>query len=132
MKVTHPLAKQGYEILKTIKSFSSTYEDDTFEGDYIKSLISSSQIMYVKASVAVKNYSYLVSIQNAALMREEGQHLLAATSGMKMYTNLDQDYVKLLRKEILEFQRLFVEWVTTLKKNKPVNDETEVDEWGLF
>jgi hypothetical protein len=74
-------------------------------------------------------------MQNAALIRYHAEHLLTSTSGLKMFNeeesqqNVDSNYVQILREEVLEFQRLFREWVKEINR---MEHEEYVDDWGLF
>lgn len=96
---------------------------------YESTLLESAYILAPKLAGAIGSESWLICMSNAALIRYHGDYLLSSTSGLKYFTNAEKDYVALMRKEMLEFQQLFKEWV--IEFNKLEREEYE-DEWGLF
>jgi len=70
--------------------------------------------------------SYVLRMENAAIIRKNAQYIKTAMLGFTMDDSLQEDYADAIRDEIDKFKDLFKIWVGTFKK-----DEYE-DEWGLF
>jgi hypothetical protein len=70
---------------------------------------------------------YSIRMENAVIIKVHAMSLLTATSGLKMMGLSNNKYLQLLRDEIEEFRKLFVEWVNTFDKTNDIPDV-----WGLF
>ncbi|AMS26454.1 hypothetical protein AEM51_04875 [Bacteroidetes bacterium UKL13-3] len=70
---------------------------------------------------------YSIRMENAVIIKVHAMSLLTATSGLKMMGLSNNKYLQLLRDEIEEFRKLFVEWVNTFDKTNDIPDG-----WGLF
>jgi hypothetical protein len=123
-----PIYKKALEITKMARLLGSTLEGDDKEM-YEFHLNESAMIMTAKIGGAIGSGSWLISMQNAAIVRYHAEWLLTATSGLKHMTEADKYYVKVLRNEMEEFRDLFNEWVKEIHKME--KDDFE-DEWGLF
>jgi hypothetical protein len=116
------------EILKTVESLVESLSE-TDKKMYASHLSESSLIMCAKIAGAVGSDSWLICIQNAAIVRHHAEYLLTATSGMRHMTAADKNYIMVLRTEIEEFRMLFKEWVSGFKE---MDADGFDDEWGLF
>ena len=123
-----PIYKKAMDIAKTARLLGSTLEGDDKEM-YEFHLNESAMIMTAKIGGAIGSGSWLISMQNAAIVRSHAEWMLTATSGLKHMTKADKDYVKVLRCDMEEFRDLFNEWVKEIHKMD--KDDFE-DEWGLF
>ena len=68
-------------------------------------------------------------MQNAAIIRYHAEYILTSTSGLKIFTDADINYVQLMRNEVLRFRTLFNDWVMEIQD---FEQEEYEDEWGLF
>jgi hypothetical protein len=70
---------------------------------------------------------YSIRMENAVIIKTHAVSLLTATSGLKMMGLSNNKYLQLLRDEIEEFRKLFVDWINTFDKTNNIPDG-----WGLF
>ena len=124
-----PIYKKALEIAKTARLLASTLNGHDKEM-YEYHLNESAMIIAAKLAGAIGGGSWLVAIQNAAIVRSHAEWMLTATSGLKHMTKADKNYVKVLRADMEEFRELFKDWVTELHKME--KEDFDEDEWGLF
>jgi hypothetical protein len=125
----HPMTKQGEEIYRVVSALVESIQDEMEREMFGSTLLDSCMIIPAKLAGAIGSESWLLCMQNAAIIRSHAEYILTATSGMKYESGIDQVYVQMLREEMLKFRELFVEWV---KEIQQMEDEEYVDEWGLF
>ena len=124
----HPLFKKAEEVYKIVSALIENFPEEEKEM-HAGILMESAMILAPKLAGAIGSDSWLISMQNAAIIRYHAQNLHTATSSMDMENESDQRYVQLLRTEMEEFRMLFKEWVKSLNA---LEDEDYSDEWGLF
>lgn len=129
MRKNHPMTKQGEEIFRVATALVESIKDETEREIFGSYLVESCMIIPAKLAGAIGSDSWLLSMQNAAIIRSHAEYILTATSGMKYESNIDQQYVQMLRDEMLKFRDLFAEWVKEINR---MEHEEYVDEWGLF
>jgi hypothetical protein len=130
----HPLFKQANKIYSTVDSLLASFKEGSHAEMYGDTMMSSAMMLAPKLAGAIGSESWLLCMQNASLIRYHAEHLLTSTSGLKMFDEegekgVDSTYVQILREEVLEFQRLFRDWVKEINR---MEHEEYVDEWGLF
>jgi hypothetical protein len=125
----HPMTKQGEEIYRVVTALVESIHDEMEREMFGSTLLESCMIIPAKLAGAIGSESWLLSMQNAAIIRSHAEYILTATSGMKYETSIDQVYVKMLRDEMLKFRDLFAEWVKEIHR---MEEEEYVDDWGLF
>jgi hypothetical protein len=123
-----PVYKKAKEIAHTVHALNACLKGRDKEM-YAYHLSESSIILAAKIAGAVGSGSWLISMQNAAIVRYHAEWLLTATTGLKTMTKADKDYVKVLRTEMEEFRDLFNEWIKEIHK---MDKDDYEDEWGLF
>ena len=123
-----PVFKKAKEILDTVTALIESLSEKDREL-YESILIESAMMLAPKIAGAMGSENWLISMQNAAIIRYHAEYLLTSTSGLKMFTNAQKEYVQLLRNEMEEFRQLFKGWVKTFEK---LEHEEYTDEWGLF
>lgn len=125
----HPLFLKAKEILTTVDALAMTLtgRDKTM---YAHTLRESAMMLAPKIAGAMGSESWILCMQNAAIIRYHAQYLHTATSGLKTMTKADKDYIKVLRDDMEEFRELFKEWVKSFDKIE--REEWDEDEWGLF
>ena len=124
----HPLFLQANEVLHIVSVIAENILDE--EKDmYGSAMMESAMVIPAKIAGAMSSESWLLSMQNAAIIRHHAEYLLTSTNGLKIFTKTDKDYIKLLREEMIRFKSLFNEWV---KEIHAIPEEEFVDDWGLF
>jgi hypothetical protein len=123
-----PLFQKAMEIHDIVDALSSSLTDDDTRR-YVSSLKESSIIIPAKIAGAYGSGSWLICMQNASLIRYHAEYLHTASSGLKMFSGADKNYVKVLRDEMEIFREMFKEWVQSFGSME--KDDYE-DEWGLF
>ena len=129
----HPLFKKANDIIDLVSAIIESLPKGVKEM-YESTLMESAYILAPKLAGAIGSESWLVCMQNASLIRYHAEYLLTATSGLEMFmeeedAKINEDYIAIMRKEMFEFQKLFVAWV---KEFNQYEREEYVDEWGLF
>lgn len=125
----HPLYKKADEIYEIASAICEAFPDDSIGSRYKSLLYESAVILGPKIGGAMHSESWVLSMQNAAIIRYHATYLLSQTYSLEAEEEIDINYVKLLRKEMIHFRELFKSWVSEI--NQLDNDEME-DEWGLF
>ncbi len=123
-----PVYKKAFEIFDTVSALVESLSDEDKEF-YQSILLESSMMLAPKIAGAYGSNSWLICMQNASIIRYHAEYLLTSTSGLRLFTKAQKDYVQLFRTEMEEFRELFKEWVQTFQK---LENEEYVDEWGLF
>jgi hypothetical protein len=101
-------------------------EDDPMLRDMARDLFSDAHIVGAKIKSSDAGGIYVLRMENAAIIRKLAQGI---ASGLLLFiedAEVDESYIHVVRNEIAEFRKLFIEWVTTFEKDE------FVDEWGLF
>lgn len=124
----HPLFIQAQEIIEVVNSLVESIKDEGLKEMYGSTMTESAYIILAKLSGAITSESYSMAMQNAAIIREHGEYLRVATSGLHMLDESHTEYIIVLRDEMEKFRNLFRSWIIELKQ---LDDEME-DEWGLF
>lgn len=70
---------------------------------------------------------YSIRMENAVIIKIHARELLAQTSLCKAEKLTKPEYLQLLRDEIENFRKLFVEWVRSFDRSNDIKDN-----WGLF
>lgn len=123
-----PVYKKALEIFDTVSALVESLSDDDKEF-YQSILLESSMMLAPKIAGAFGSDSWLICMQNASIIRYHAEYLHTSSSGLRLFTKAQKEYVQLLRIEVEEFRELFKEWVKTFDK---LEKEEYVDEWGLF
>lgn len=123
-----PIYIKAFEIYDTVNALVESLSDDDKEF-YQSILLESSMILAPKIAGAFGSESWLICMQNASIVRYHAEYLLTSTSGLRLFTKAQKEYVQLFRTEMEEFRELFKEWVKTFDK---LEKEEYIDEWGLF
>lgn len=124
----HPLMKQAMEMVSLANALHKSMDEkeQQMQGDHI---LQSAMMMSAKLAGALGSGSWLICMQNAALVRYHAHDLLIASNGLEMFTKTHADHIRHFRKEMEKFRDLFVAWAKEIHAMDP---EEYVDEWGLF
>lgn len=125
---TSPIYIKAFEIYDTVNALVESLSDEDKEF-YQSILLESSMMLAPKIAGAFGSNSWLICMQNASIIRYHAEYLHTSTSGLRLFTKAQKEYVQLFRTEMEEFRELFKEWVKTFDK---LEHEEYVDEWGLF
>ena len=123
-----PLYLKAMKIFEVVEALCVSLEGRDKEM-YSNNLRQSAMMIPAKIAGACGSGSWLICMQNAAIIREHAQFLHTATSGLKAMTKADKNYIKVLRTEMEEFRDMFNQWVTSFAL---LEREEYEDEWGLF
>ncbi|MCD6067102.1 MAG: hypothetical protein K0S33_1928 [Bacteroidetes bacterium] len=124
----HPLMIQAKEIVEMVNVLLETCNDETFAEVYGGTLRESTMMIRVKLTSALDSDSYLLCMQNAALIREHAQYLRLSNHSLKMSKGFDEQHVNMFRQEMEKFRMLFRDWIKEVRNM----EEDYEDEWGLF
>jgi hypothetical protein len=125
---TSPLFRKANEIYSTVSALVESLSDED-KNFYQSILLESASILAPKIAGAMGSGNWIICMQNASLIRYHAEYLLTSTSGLKLFTKAEKDYIQLLRIDMEEFRELFKAWVATFAK---LDREEYTDEWGLF
>ncbi len=122
-----PLMRKAHQVLEITEALLETLPEDDISGHYRQVMLEDALTLPPKIAAAEGADLYTLRMENAVLIKVAARNLLAQTSGLTMMGLSDPRYLNVLRQEVEEFRRLFVEWVTTFDKEKDIRDN-----WGLF
>jgi hypothetical protein len=103
-------------------------EDIKSFGEHYRSMMME-DVMMISAKLrgAEGGDLYTLRMENATIIKMHARSLLTTTSGLKMMGLSNNKYLQLLRDEIEEFRKLFVEWINSFDKMNDIPDG-----WGMF
>jgi hypothetical protein len=124
----HPLYKKANEIFQVVQAIVESMDEEgkEMQGNLLRE---SAMMLAPKLAGAMGSDSWLICMQNGAIVREHAAYLLISVHGLRDFTTVDESYIKVLRKEMEEFRTLFSEW---MKEVHAMEAEEFEDEWGLF
>jgi hypothetical protein len=125
---SHPLMRKAHEVCEIANALCESIEEG-FEKEQARLMMESAMVLAAKFAGAFECESWLLSMQNAAIIRYHAQYVHTGTSGLMESDEVDQSYVNLLRKEMEAFRQLFCDWCNEI--HQMPKDELD-DEWGLF
>lgn len=117
------LLRAMFEIIKT--SDEEPISAEMME-DQKEMYLSDAYMVATKIQGAEAGDSYVIRMQNAAIIRQLASGIQSMTYGFFMEDPSSEEEIKIIREAITKFRMMFIEWVATFEK-----DEFE-DEWGLF
>ncbi|MBG6063203.1 hypothetical protein IWX83_003013 [Flavobacterium sp. CG_9.1] len=124
-----PIYQKAELIFQLVESLMASLPEDD---DYIqvtKDLMRANAIAIpAKIAGAEGGDLYSIRMQNAAIIRDHAMQVYVQVGSLRFYESYkDLEYVTLIRKELDEFQLLFIDWVNGFDTNNHIWDE-----WGLF
>ncbi|TND10246.1 MAG: hypothetical protein FD123_494 [Bacteroidetes bacterium] len=124
----HPLYIQAMEVLQLARVLneSMTEEEREMQGGL---MMQSAYMLAPKIAGAMGSGSWLICMQNAAIIREHANFLLLSSHGLRSFTKTDPEHIKLFRREMESFRALFRDWCKEIHAMPPGEVD---DEWGLF
>lgn len=129
-KAKHPLTAHLDELTDTLKVlFAYPESEDELVMSHIRFIEESLMLIKAKLYSALRSDSYLVCMQNAAIIRSHAEYLLVSSHNLKSLQSFDKEHVSVFREEMEEFRNLFNIWAREIKA---MDKEDFEDEWGLF
>jgi len=126
----HYLQLHINELSNTIKILlESVDSNDDFINSQKEIIQQSLLIIKAKLYSALRSDSYLVCMQNAAIIRYHAEYLKTSYHTLNDTGLFNTSYVKVFRNEMEEFRELFIVWINDIKQ---MDREGIEDEWGLF
>lgn len=123
MPIIHSARNIRELTLALVETFNE--KDDLF---MIKDLmLENAYMLEPKISGAEAADLYSIRMENAVIIKIHARDLLAQTSLCKAEKMTKPEYLQLLRDEIENFRKLFVQWVKSFDKSNDIKDN-----WGLF
>lgn len=123
------LLKQSLQILKTTQAIVETIADDNIMMvEYKTWMMENAYKIPPKIVGAVGTEEYMLMMENAVVIKLNARELITHCSGLEMFDYEHQEYVDTLRIELEAFQKQFVIWVRTFRKEDPIWP----DGWGIF
>lgn len=124
-----PLMKLAMQIIKTTQAIVETIPDDNEMMAHHKSwMMENAFKLGPKIAGAVGSESYMIMMENAVIIKVNARELRTQCMGLEMFDYEHPEYLDTLRSEIDAFQKQFVVWVRTFRKE----DDMHPDGWGLF
>jgi len=122
-----PVFKSAEKIRELTQRIVDTFDEKKDKFQLKQQMMMNAYTLGVKIAGAEAGDLYNLRMENAVIIKIHARELLAQTSLCRAEKLCNQEYLQLLRDEIDEFRKLFVDWVKAFDK---FNDEK--DEWGLF
>lgn len=127
----HPLYKQSHEILDIVSTIIESLPEE--HRDFHAPMLESAYMLAPKFAGVYNCGDWLLTMQNAALMRYHAAYISTGTYGFNMRGEgeVDQRYVLMLRDEMKTYKKLFNAWMKEVHAMERNDDEMD-DEWGVF
>ncbi|MDI1355539.1 MAG: hypothetical protein PSX36_11500 [bacterium] len=124
----HPLFQQSKEVLNILDVICAVSGEDETYSAFLDTLRHAAEDMHVKVSATLMANTYVLCMQNAAIIRDNAQYLRLANHTLSAFEDLDPKYIEMFRSEMEKFRMLFRKWALEIRD---MDNEFE-DEWGLF
>jgi hypothetical protein len=121
-----PVFKKAMQIAELTRAVVDTFDREKDVLNMRESMMEHAYILGAKIAGAEGADLYSIRMENAVLIKINARELLASTSWCKEENLCDRDYLQLLRNEIEEFRKLFVDWVENFDKTNDIEDD-----WGI-
>lgn len=122
------LFKKSIEILNLSESLCDVIPENE-HSDATKRILLQNAVAVpskIKSAMAVDEiYSFVM--ENAVLIKISMVQLLEQLVALSGFHNVDEEYIEVLRKEIEEFRKIFIQWISFFEKENDFPDE-----WQLF
>ncbi len=122
-----PLYKSAVNIRKLTMALAETIKEEDDELMMKDQMLANAYMLGPKIAGAEGGDFYTLRMENAVIIKIHARDLLTQTSYCRIEKLTNPDYLKLLRDEIENFRKLFVEWVNSFDRTNDIQDD-----WGLF
>mgnify|MGYP001616522137 CR=1 FL=1 len=122
-----PIMKKAIEIRELTKTITELMNEELDQFELRSQMRENAYIIGPKIAGAQGSDSYLLSMENAVIIKRAARELQAETSLAKEMKLIEAHYLQLLRNDIEEFRLLFLEWIKTFDTYDRYDDG-----WGIF
>ena len=120
-------AEQIYKITRGLIEIIPT-DNEFIQETTVRFMMENAMIIPAKIAGAQAVELYDLKMENATIIRKAARELYVQAGSLGFEEAIsDQDYIRLLRKEIDEFRLLFIDWVADFDVWNYIKDN-----WGLF
>jgi len=128
-----PIVKKAEELYHLVNSLVETIDSSDTNEDvpsemlehYKSMMMEDVMIIGAKIQDAEGGDLYTLRMENAVVIKIHARSLLTHTLGLKMLGYPNHEYLQVLREELDEFRKLFIEWIDSFDKANDIEDE-----WG--
>jgi hypothetical protein len=122
------LYKKSIDILNLARTICDMLPEEDDDPASTKSLImQNAYLVPAKIAGAAAMEYYSLVMENAVIIKVNICQLREQLWACKEFHGIEQQYIDVLRNEIAEFRKIFINWVTAFDK-----DHDLPDEWHLF
>jgi hypothetical protein len=123
-----PVMKQAKAIFTLVQALLESLPDENDFADHYRDVMwTDAATISAKINSAEAMDFYSLKMENAVLAKVAAQNLSNQVSGLAMLELASEEYCQLLRDEVEEFRKVFVDWVAGFTRTPDLPDE-----WGLF
>ncbi len=122
-----PVFQKALQIAYITKALVDTFDDEKDTLMMKSQMLENAYVLGAKIAGAEGADIYTLRMENAVIIKTHARELLAETSLCKEMDLCNREYLQLLRDEIEEFKKLFIEWVNSFDKLNDVEDD-----WGTL
>jgi len=122
-----PVFKKAEQIRELTQRIIDTFDDEKDIFKMKEQMFLNACMLGAKIAGAEGGDLYTLRMENAVVIKMHARELQSQTSLCKAEKLCSREYLQLLRDEIEEFRKLFVEWVNSFDKLNDIQDD-----WGLF
>lgn len=119
-----PVFRQGMEVLDTVNTIAELVTDAAEQQEKIvletvRIMLEDMQIVLAKIAGAEGADLYGLQIENAYIIKAHARNVQVSTNMLKMSDTVDASYIQLLRDQVDEFRKAYLDWVNGFD---PTND----------
>jgi hypothetical protein len=122
-----PIVKKAKDLMNTVMAFLESIDDKKDDIDLKPHLFEDIAVINAKIRGAEAGDLYSIRMENAVIIKVHAVSILNIIHTYEMMGIGNIDYLGLIRNEIEEFRKVFVDWVATFQRSDDFTDE-----WGLF
>ena len=109
-----PIAKKAKDLFVTINAFTETFSDEEDTLDLKSSLFNNVVIINAKILGAEAGDLYSIRMENSVIAYFNAVEIRNTMHTLEMMNIGDADYIEVIRNEVDEFRKVFLEWVLPL------------------
>ncbi|MFB0948056.1 MAG: hypothetical protein QMB24_18210 [Spirosomataceae bacterium] len=111
----------------TVNAFIETFTDEEDKLDLKSGLFNNVAIINAKISGDKARDLYSIRVENVVLIKVNAVEIKTTACTLEIMEIGDADYIEVIRNEVDEFRKVFVEWVATFDRSNHMGDE-----WGIW
>jgi hypothetical protein len=122
-----PIVKKAKDLFMTVNAFIETFTDEEDKLDLKSGLFNNVAIINAKISGAKAGDLYSIRMENVVLIKVNAVEIKTTACTLEVMEIGDADYIEVIRNEVDEFRKVFMEWVATFDRSNNMGDE-----WGIW